>query len=142
MNRADPHVRSIARQLLASESAEAEANPPAEFRATDKLRPHLSMLMGGGGFQALLARALVLATVEAPWLAVVRVVGGGELEGLAIAHAKLGAAEFSEGEAELLAQLIGLLVAFIGPALTLRLIHQIWPRLSFDDADLGGTANQ
>ncbi len=57
-------------------------------------------------------------------------------------HAKLGAAEFSEGEAELLAQLIGLLVAFIGPALTLRLIHQIWPRLSFDDADLGGTANQ
>ena len=100
------------------------------------------MLMGGEGFQALLARALVLAAVEAPWLAAVQAVVGGELEGLAGAHAKLGAAEFSEGEAALLAQLLGLLVAFIGPALTLRLTNQIWPRLSFDDADLGGTANQ
>ncbi|CAN5435745.1 hypothetical protein BH10PSE4_BH10PSE4_18340 [soil metagenome] len=100
------------------------------------------MLMGGGGFQALLARALVLATVEVPWLVAVQVVAGGELQGLAGAQARLDAAEFSEGEAALLAQLLGLLVAFIGPALTLRLINQTWPRLSFDDADLGGTANQ
>lgn len=135
-------MRRIASQLLASESLGTESNPPGEFRATDKLRSHLSMLMGGGGFQALLARALVLATVEVPWLVAVQVVAGGELQGLAGAQARLDAAEFSEGEAALLAQLLGLLVAFIGPALTLRLINQTWPRLSFDDADLGGTANQ
>jgi hypothetical protein len=134
-------MRSIVRQLLASEPPGAEADSSAEFRATDKLRPHLSMLMGGGGFQALLARALVLAAVETPWLAGVRVVAGGQLEGLAVAHAKLDAAEFSEGEAALLAQLLALLMAFIGPALTLRLIIQIWPQLSFDDAGLGETAS-
>jgi len=136
-------MRSIARQLLASESpgiTSAEADSPARFRATDKLRPHLSMLMGGAGFQALLARALALAAVEAPWLAAVLVVADGELEGLAVAQARLDAAEFSEGEAALLAQLLGLLVAFIGQALTLRLIIQIWPQLSFDDADFGETA--
>lgn len=99
------------------------------------------MLMGGGGFQALLARALVLAAVEAPWLAGVQVVADGQLEGLAIARAKLDAAEFSEGEAALLAQLLGLLMAFIGSALTLRLTSQIWPQLSFDDAGLGETAS-
>lgn len=98
------------------------------------------MLMGGAGFQALLARALALAAVEAPWLAAVLVVADGELEGLAVAQARLDAAEFSEGEAALLAQLLGLLVAFIGQALTLRLIIQIWPQLSFDDADFGETA--
>lgn len=119
-----------------------EADRPAAFWATDKLRPHLSMLMGRGGFQALLARALVLAAAEAPWLNAVQVVGDGELEGLATARAELGVTEFSEGEVVLLAQLLGLLVAFVGPALTLRLIIQIWPQLSVDEADFGGTAEQ
>lgn len=137
-------MRSIVKQLMASETpgnGSAEADRPAAFRTTDKLRPHLSMLMGQSGFQALLARALVLATAKVPWLSAVEVVGGGELEGLAAANAKLDAAEFSEGEVVLLVQLLGLLVAFIGPALTLRLIAQIWPQLSFDDADFGKTAN-
>lgn len=99
------------------------------------------MLMGRGGFEALLARALLLATAEAPWLTGLQVVADGKLEGLAAAHAKIDAAEFSEGEVVLLTQLLGLLVAFIGPALTLRLINQIWPQLSFDDVDFGGPAN-
>ena len=48
-------------------------------------------------------------------------------------------ADFSEGEIVLLAQLLGLLVAFIGMALTLRLINQLWPQLSFNDADFSNT---
>ncbi len=138
-------MRSIAKRLIAFETPgnmSAEADHPPAFRATDKLRPHLSMLMGRGGFQALLARALVLATAEASWLTAVQVLADGELEGLGVAHAKLDAAEISEGEIVLLAQLLGLLVAFIGPALTLRLITQMWPQLSFDDADFGEAANQ
>ena len=133
-------MRSIAKRLMASETpgnTSAEADHPAAFRATDKLRPHLSTLMGRTGFQALLARALVLAAAEAPWLTAVEVVADGELEGLTVVHAKLDAAEFSEGEVVLLSQLLGLLAAFIGPALTLRLIIQIWPQLSFDDVDFG-----
>jgi hypothetical protein len=144
VNRASSQMRSIARQLIVSETpgnTSAELDSPTAFRATDKLRPHFSMLMGRGGFQALLARALVLATAEVPWLATVRVVADGELEGLMVAKATCATADFSEGEVVLLAQLLGLLVAFIGPALTLRLITQLWPQLSFSDADFSNTAN-
>jgi predicted transglutaminase-like cysteine proteinase len=37
----------------------------------------------------------------------------------------------------LLAQLLGLLVAFIGEDLTLRLVREVWPKLSLNDLDLG-----
>ena len=137
-------MRSIAKQLMVSETpvnTSALADNPAAFRTIDKLRPLLSMLMGRGGFQALLARALVLSTAEVPWLSAVQVVADGELEGLTAARAGFDAAEVSEGEAILLAQLLGLLVAFIGPALTLRLLTQIWPQLSIDDADFSKTAS-
>lgn len=144
MNRASPQIRNLAKQLKASETPRnrsAEVDNPGSFRAIDKLRPHFSMLMGRSGFQALLARALVLATAEAPWLSSVKVVADGELEGLTVAQAAVDAADFSEGEVGLLAQLLGLLVAFIGPALTLRLITQIWPQLSLNDADFSNAAN-
>ena len=120
----------------------AAADNPNPFRALDKLRPHLSMLMGRGGYQALLARALVLATAEVPWLKAVQVVADGELQGVTVAQAASEASDVSEGEVVLLAQLLGLLVAFIGPALTLRLMIQMWPQLSFDDADFSKPANK
>ena len=142
MNRVSPQIRTLAEELKTSEAtASAEVDDPRAFRAISKLRPHLSMLMGRRGFQALLARALVLATAEVPWLTAVRVVADGELEGLAVAQTTVDAADFSEGEVALLALLLGLLVAFIGPALTLRLINQIWPQLSFNDADFSSTAS-
>lgn len=143
MKRVAPQMRRIARQLMDSETSgnrSAAADNPAAFRAIDRVRPHLSMLMGRGGFQALLARALVLATAELPWLTAVRVVADGELEGLAVALATIDAAELANGEVVLLAHLLGLLVAFIGPALTLRLINQLWPLLSFNNVDFGDTA--
>lgn len=133
-------MRRIAKRLMISETpgnTSAEVDQPVVFRATDKLRPHLSMLMGRSGFQALLARALALAAAEVPWLSAVQVVADGELEGLTVARARLEAADFTEGEVVVLAQLLGLLVAFIGPTLTLRLITQTWPQLSLDDADFG-----
>ena len=46
---------------------------------------------------------------------------------------QLADAEIAEGEAVLVAQLIGLLVTFIGEALTLHLLHEAWP-----EASLGG----
>jgi len=36
-----------------------------------------------------------------------------------------------------LAQLIGLLHAFIGEALTLQLLQDVWPKAVFDDCDSG-----
>ena len=143
MNRASPQMRSIAKQLMASVGpgdSSAEGRPEI-FHATDKLRVHLSKLMGRVGIQALLARGLALAAAEVPWLTALRVVADGELQGLAVARETIDPVDLSEGETVLLAQLLRLLVAFIGPALTLRLINQQWPQLSFTDADFSGSAN-
>lgn len=137
-------MRSIAKRLMASETlgkAPTPGDKPKPFRALDQLRPHLSLLMGRSGYQALLARALVLATAEVAWLKAVQVVTDGELQGVMVAQAGSEGADVSEGEVVLLAQLLGLLVAFIGPALTLRLVTQIWPQLSLDNADFSKTAS-
>jgi len=42
-----------------------------------------------------------------------------------------------EGRVVLLAQLLGLLVAFIGEDLTLRLVREVWPKLSINDVNFG-----
>lgn len=144
MNLASWQMRTIAHRLVASdlsECASVDLTSHRFFRATDKLRLHLSTLMGRGGVQALLTRALLRATAEVPWLTGVRVVAGGDLEGLTAAHETCSPQDFSEGEVVLLAQLLGLLVAFIGPALTVRLINQLWPQLAFTETDFSHSAN-
>jgi hypothetical protein len=42
-----------------------------------------------------------------------------------------------EGAALLIAQLLGLLLLFIGEGLTLRLVQEAWPESAFDDRDSG-----
>ena len=91
--------------------------------------------MGNGGFRALLSRALALASAEVPWLSAVHVDGDGALDGLAELEAQVDPGEIAEGRVVLLAQLLGLLVAFIGEDLTLRLTREAWPKLSFNDLD-------
>jgi hypothetical protein len=133
-------MRNIAERLINHEtprSSSAAAANSASFQVTDRLRPHLATLMGNGGFRALLTRALVLASTEVPWLRAVRVSADGTLEGLEIPDARINPAEFREGRVVLLAQLLGLLVAFIGPGLTLRLVGEIWPQLATDNVDFG-----
>ena len=45
--------------------------------------------------------------------------------------------KFFEGRVVLLAQLLGLLVAFIGANLTLRLVREIWPKVPLNDLNFG-----
>jgi hypothetical protein len=140
MNRTNPQMRSIAQILIQYETPKKDASETADaviFRVTDRLRPHLATLMGNGGFRALLARALKLASAEVHWLRAVQVNADGVLEGLEPLHARLKPAEFHEGRVVLLAQLLQLLVAFIGPALTARLMGEIWPQLAADNLDFG-----
>ena len=130
MSRATPKMRDFAERLIAYETRgnkPSEIKTPAACLVGEKLRPHLATLMGLGGFRALLARALKLAGAEVSWLGAVQVGADGTLEGLATPHARLTPAEFREGRIVLLAQLLGLLVAFIGPGLTSRLVGEIWP---------------
>jgi len=131
MSRATPQMRNFAKSLIGYETGRnkfSDRNGP-DFSVCEKLRPHLATLMGNGGFRALLSRALVLAGDEVSWLRAVHVKADGSLEGLDELHAQLDPEAFSEGRIVLLARLCGLLVAFIGENLTLRVVREIWPRV-------------
>lgn len=138
-NSSTPKLKEIARRLLAYEAAADKrptASSSAAFRVCEQLQPPLAKLLGIDGFRALLSRALALAGAEMPWLRALRLGPDGALEGLDNDEltAKLDARAVAECEVVLVAQLLGLLVTFIGPALTLRLVHDIWPKL--DDLNL------
>lgn len=138
MSRATPHILSIARCVLDAESrAAAETQDPAAFPAMDRLRPRLAALMGNGGVVALFARSLALARAELPWLSTARVNQGGVFEGLEVLSAERPPDDFAKGLTILLAQTLGLLVAFIGPSLTSRLIGEVWPHVPSADRDFG-----
>jgi hypothetical protein len=88
------------------------------------------MLMGNGGFRVLLARSLTLATAKSPSLQTVRVTDDGALV-LDSGSIQLDAKKLEEGSVILVAELFGLLNAFIGEELTVQFIREVWPRLSF-----------
>jgi hypothetical protein len=131
-------MRRFARCLIACETGGNRSSSTGEaFPVPEKLRQPLTVLMGRGGFRALLFRALVLATAEVRWLRSVQVGADGALEGVADLQTRIDPAEFAEGRLVLLAQLLGLLVAFIGPTLTLHLVGESWPKILLSDLDLG-----
>jgi hypothetical protein len=139
LNRATPRMRRIANRLMVHETPRKSAAKAvaAAFPVIDKLRPHLATLVSNGGVRALVARALVLAAAEIAWLSAVQVNANGDIEGLETLGAVLDPETFLEGRVVLLAQLLGLLVAFIGPGLTSRLMDEIWPEVPLEERDFG-----
>jgi hypothetical protein len=132
-------MRAFAKRLTACEAAESRSSEGLSLTAfpiSEKMRVPLTTLLGGGGFRALLSRALALASAEAPWLRSVQVKANGVLEEGAKPSPQLTAAEQIEGRLVLLAQLLGLLVTFIGPSLTSHLVGEIWPSISLNDLEL------
>ena len=123
--------KEFARRLLAHEVASArpaEANDSTAFHVCEKLRPSLSKYLGVDGFRCLLARALALAGAEIPWMRALQIKANGSLGGWDELKTKLDSRSVAEGELVLVEQLLELLVIFIGRALTLELLHDIWPR--------------
>jgi hypothetical protein len=123
----NPRIRELAQGLLAYEVAAdnpSEANSSAGLRVFEKLRRLLSTLVGSSGFRALLARSLTLAKVQDPRLSVLQIKPDGSLEGLSDVGKQGHAAEVM-----LIAQLLGLLVTFIGESLMLSLLLDAWPDL-------------
>ena len=110
---------------------------PVACLVIDKLRPQLAMLMGNIGFRALLSRTLALSKTEFPWLRAVHVKPEGSLEGLDELGTQVNPDEISKGCLVLLAQMLGLLVTFIGEDLTLRLVQEVWPKLPLNSLDAG-----
>lgn len=133
-------MRDFAKRLIAYETKgnrSAVAKPPLNFPVCEKLRPHLATLIGKNGFHALFSRSLALASAEVSWLRALHMKTDGSLAGLEELHPPPNADEWLEGRVVLLAQLLGLLVAFIGENLTFRLVREIWPKVRLNDLDFG-----
>jgi len=144
-----PEMRDLAQRLLAYEVVAAETSEPLEFatsRVYEKLRLGLGEFAGVAGFQSLASRALALARTEAPSLSAVRISADGALQGLGhglyefetqMDNDEDRAAEHASGEGGiiLIARLLGLLLIFLGEALTLSLLRITWPGAALEDSD-------
>ncbi len=125
-----PESRHLAQRLLTYEAVareNSEATESAAFRVCAKLSRPLVKLAGVAGFRSLLSRALTLARAEAPSLNAVQVAADGSLQGLDELEPQINKEQAREEGAILIAQLIGLLLTFIGEGLTLRLVQDVWP---------------
>jgi hypothetical protein len=137
MNTATPAIRNLARRLIAPDAARdpSDGSVGDVVRACEKLRVPLAKLAGGAGFRSLLVRALALATAEVPWLDSVQVRADGSLEGFDAAGRQPGAVPGGEAGVVVVAQLLGLLVTFIGEPLTRQLVRDAWPGTATDEMD-------
>ena len=140
MSRASPRMRHFAKRLTVYErkaNTTSETKTPPAFEVCEKLRAHQGTFMGVAGFRELLSCALPRAKAEKPWLDAVHVKADGALDGLEELNAKRNPDELFEGGVVLVAQLLGLLVAFIGETLTLRIVRELWPGVPLDNLDFG-----
>jgi hypothetical protein len=131
-----PESRYLAQRLLTYEAVAGKNSEPAEsaaFRVCAKLRRPLITLAGVAGFRSLLSRALTLARAEVPTLSAVQVAADGSLNGLNELEPQTDKEQARDGGAILIAQLIGLLLTFIGEGLTLRMVQGVWPQATEGD---------
>jgi hypothetical protein len=131
MNNAPASARAWAKRLLAVEAAKQPGDDAYEhdvIRVCEKLRLSLSQFVGADGFAALLRRALALARADVPSLQSAKVTAYGRLEGLEPVPSD--ADNGAEAAITITTCLLGLLVAFIGESLTLRLIRTAFPDAS------------
>jgi hypothetical protein len=122
-----PEIRSFARRLVVYEATGDSPRGtalPAEFRIVEKLRRPLSRLAGVNGFRMLLVRALTLAKTQVSGLGPVHVKPDGTLEGF---NDSSDRAQAAEAGVKLVAELLGLLTAFVGDAFTFSLVLEVWP---------------
>ena len=115
--------RAWAKRLLAEEATTSAPGscPSPVVRVLQRLRAHLTRLIGADGFIALQRRALILARAEIPSLKTVRVTAEGDLEGLE------ALSDVGEAATAIIAHMLDLLFGFIGESLALRLMLEAFP---------------
>jgi hypothetical protein len=139
MRQATPQLRDLARRLFALEAKNAHTSAAlgeALEKSCVRLHAQLDPLIGDGGFRALLARALHLATKEFAWLDAVRVKEhpACDLVGLREAMKGQKASAANEAFALVLANIIWLLVTFIGEDIAFGLVAEVWPEAETTEA--------
>jgi len=135
-----PDIEHLARRLLDLEASRAEsANVEMEdaLQAFAKIRGPLAKLAGTASFTTLLARAVALASKRDPSLMHLRVEADGTLTGLDEVRRALNGNHpkhppKDHGGAIILAELLGLLISFVGELLTLTLVREAWPDAELD----------
>jgi hypothetical protein len=139
MKTADHILHDIARRAMKGDrtSGAATAADAAEAmqRACEALYRILDTTMGPAGLQALIGRAIQITARDYPWLGMVQPGKTADcaLEGLIEAAAGLNAEDAATGYAALLANIVWLLVSFIGEELTLRFVRKAWPSLALTE---------
>jgi hypothetical protein len=131
MDTLSPSMHDLARRLLAASRTGADPHVHEAVRVNEKLRITLTQFAGADGFASLMRRALALASAEVPSLENVKVGADGRLEGFEQLAAD-DESEAAESAVEITAQMLTLLVTFIGEPLTLRLVLLAWPDTSLD----------
>jgi hypothetical protein len=135
-----PETRDLAHRLLTYEADEDNTSEPAgsaSLRVYEKLRKRLGELAGTAGFQSLASRALTVARSEVPSLSAVRVAADGNLEGMSTIESPANGEKdrIHEGGVVLISRLLGLLLIFLGEALTMNLVRDVWPEVALDDCN-------
>jgi len=133
-------MRALAKCLLTYEAIAGETSESMEamtLRVYEKLRQSLGVFAGAAGFHSLASRALALARSEAPSLSAARITEDGSLQGLGEFKPEINIDKHRTGEEGviLIARLLGLLLVFLGEALTLRLLKDTWPDAAFDNCN-------
>lgn len=117
----------------------ADSMLTAMERSCQKLCIRLAKLVTAAGSQALVARAIHLAAADAPFLRGLRagVVPGACVEGVQDSTRDVSPELAQAGLVAVMAHLLGLLVTFIGPDVTARIVGDVWPDPPFgrEEAD-------
>lgn len=136
-DRISPHF-ALARSILERELA-ALSTPEELARGVNatltRLQDRMSTLVGRIGFDAVLGRAVHLATARHPWLTQVqvRMIPTVALETLAAQVEREGAAEVRAAAVTIVGEVISLLSQFIGDVLAFRLARRTWADLPEDE---------
>lgn len=133
MSQTTVSMRSVAKRLFNYEQQQVQARGPAKaetLHVCEKLRPHVVTFTGRDGFNALYARAIMLASTEIPWLRGVQIIADGSLAGLQEVAGKESREKIAEGKIALIAQLLALMVKLIGEGLMMNLVRGIWPHVA------------
>lgn len=141
--RSSDSLRALVRQMLDIEAAtgeSAEPSVPHALRVFDRLRVAMSQFAGSEGFVSLMRRALAMARRDVPAVQHLTLDRNGSLEGFAKLLAPhspghtAGQHEDAGTEAavEVMTNLLGLLVVFVGDGFTIKLVRDCWPDASLN----------
>ena len=121
-------IRDLARRLVAASQTASDPHAHDAVAVIERLRLSLARFAGDAGFASLLRRAVVLASADVPSLQNVKIGADGRLDGVEQLAVDMGTGPLGgEAAVAITAHLLGLLVAFIGEPLMLRLLSESWP---------------